>query len=80
MLHIGLGDEGAIDELSVSRSAGEDSPALKPGDDRRDGGLRQLSLGVQLLPDLRDGQLALFPEEAKDGGLEVGELLAIGHV
>jgi hypothetical protein len=80
MLDVGFGDERAIDELTVTRSPGEDSPALKPGDYSRNGRLRQLPLGVKLLPDLRDGQLALLPEEAKDGGLEVGELLAIGHV
>jgi hypothetical protein len=79
MLYIGFGDEGAIDELTVSRSPGEDAAALQPGDDRRDGRLRQLSLGVQLLPDLRDGHLALLPEEAKDGSLELGQLLAISH-
>src|SRR6476469_3772097 len=79
MLDIGFSDKRAIRELPIPRSASEDSPSLKPGDDRGDGRLRQLSLRVQLLPDLGDGQLALIPEQAKDGGLELGQLLAIGH-
>ena len=28
---------------------------------------------------LRDGELAVFPEEAEDVGLEIGELLATRH-
>jgi hypothetical protein len=61
MLDVGFGDERAINELSVARSTSEDSAALKPGDYSRNGRLSQLPLGVKLLPDLRDGQLALFP-------------------
>src|SRR3954468_3374267 len=79
MLYVGFGDEGAVDELLVARSTGEDSASLEPGDDRRHGRLRQLSLVVQLLPDLCDGELALFPKEAKHGDLELGQLLAVGH-
>src|SRR5256885_3545416 len=48
-------DKRAIDELTVLRSSGEDTPSLQPGDNRGDSSLRQLSLGVQLLPDLRGG-------------------------
>ena len=80
MLDVGLSDEGAIHELTVFGSPGEDSAALKPRDDRRHSRLCQLSLGVQLLPNLGNGELALLPEEAKDGGLELGELLAISHL
>jgi hypothetical protein len=80
MLNVSFGDERAIDELTLSSSPGEDSAALKPSDDRRNGGLRQLSLGVKLFPDLCDGQLALFPEKAKDSNLELSELVAISHL
>jgi hypothetical protein len=62
MLDVSFGDEGAIDKLTLAGSPGEDSAALETSDDGGDGCLRQLSLGVQLLPNLRDGQLALFPE------------------
>src|SRR4051812_23559523 len=79
MLYVGFGDESAIDVLLVSRSPRQYAAALEPCDDRGDSRLRQLSLGVQLLPDLRDGELALFPEESKDGDLELSELLAVGH-
>src|SRR4051812_41650530 len=79
MLYIGFGDQGAIDELLVTRPPCEDSSALEPSHDGGNSRLRQLSLGVQLLPDLRDGELALFPEQAKDGDLELGELLAVRH-
>jgi hypothetical protein len=46
MLHIGLSDESAIDELAVFCSSREDAAPLEPGDDGRDGCLRELSLGV----------------------------------
>src|SRR5688500_2257497 len=79
MLYVWLGDQRAIDELTVSCSSGEDPAALEPRDNRSHGRLRQLTRGVQLLPDLCDGQLPLFPEEAEHRNLELGELLAIGH-
>jgi hypothetical protein len=72
MLDVSFGDEGAIDELAVLGSSGQDAPALEPRDDRRDCRLRQLSLGVELLPDLSYCQLALIPEEAEHRGLEIG--------
>src|SRR5687768_4732992 len=75
MLYISFGYEGAIHELTVACSPGEDSAALEPGNDRGDCRLRQLSLVVQLLPDLRDCQLALVPEQAKDRDLELGQVL-----
>jgi hypothetical protein len=80
MLNVGFGEERAIDELPVSGSPGEDSATLKPGDDRRDRRLRQLSAGVQLLPDLGNSELSLLPEEAQDGNLELGKLLTISHM
>src|SRR5689334_14768765 len=79
MLHIGFGDEGAIDELLVLRPSREYAPSLQSCNDGRDGCLRQLSLGVQLLPYLGDGQLALIPEKAQDRDLELGQRLAVGH-
>src|SRR5687767_5958862 len=80
MLYISFGYEGAIHELTVACSPGENSAALESGNDRGDCRLRQLSLVVQLLPDLRDRQLALIPEQAEDGDLELGQVLAIGHL
>src|SRR2546423_29056 len=80
MLYVSFGDEGAIDELTLPGSSGEDSAALEPRDDRSDRRLGQLPLGVQLLPDLGDRQLALLPKQAKDGDLELSELLAIRHL
>ena len=62
MLHIGLGDQSAINELAVFGAAREDAPPLQPRDDGGDGGLRQLPVGIELLPDLRDSELALIPE------------------
>src|SRR6185436_5772638 len=79
MLYIGFSNEGAIDELPVLGASRQDSPSLEPGDNGGNGRLRQLTLRVQLLPDLGNGQLAVVPEQAKDGGLELGQLLAIGH-
>src|SRR6185436_2405869 len=79
MLDIGLGDERAIDVLPVLCSPAEDAASLYSCHDSGDCCLRQLTVGVQLLPDLRDRQLPLFPEEAKDGDLELGQRLTIGH-
>src|SRR5256885_16020751 len=80
MLNVCLSNQRPIDELLVSGSSGEDASALETRDNWRHCCLRQLSLGVQLLPDLSYRQFALFPEKAKDGDLELGELLAVGHL
>src|SRR2546423_2980046 len=80
VLDLGFSDERAIDELTVFRSSGENPASLQPRDNRRNSRLRQLSLGVQLLPDLRSGQLTVFPQQAKDGDLQFGQRLAIRHL
>src|SRR2546423_9547182 len=80
VLDVGFSDKGSVDELTVLDSSGENATSLQPGDNRGDSSLRQLSLGVQLLPDLRGGQLAVFPQQAKDRDLELGQRLAIRHL
>src|SRR3982751_5032102 len=77
VLDVGFSDERAVDELPILRPPREYPTSLQPRDNRRDSRLRQLSLGVQLLPDLRGGQLAVFPQQAKDRDLEFGQRLAI---
>ena len=81
VLHFLLGHRGAV--VVLARLGGgppsDDPAALEARQHGGDGGLGQPALGVQGLPDVLDRRFALVPDDAQDGELQLGELMALRH-
>src|SRR5256885_14523688 len=81
VLHLALGHRRAVVVLAGLGGSppGDDTTALESRQHRGNGGLGEPALGVQGLPDVLDRCLAPVPQDAQDGELQLGELVALRH-
>src|SRR6266581_6020057 len=81
VLHFLFGHRGAVVELARLRrgAPSDDAAALEARQHRGDGGLGEPALGVQGFPDVLHRRFALVPDDAQDGELQLGELVALRH-